>query len=206
MVTDFNDRLLTKPLYTFLRNLHPLSDAFVSYHQQHCDIIEVKKTKFILSPIDQNNAMYFILKGLVRGFVKEGKKDISTWFGFEQDLVSAVREPSSLHSVEYLQAIEDCILIRIPYQLMDLLHIQFPEINPLQRKISELRYHAASERSILARIPNAMDRFKKLEQSGIDHNRVPLRYLASYLGIRLETLSRIRSKQVTTTTSILKIA
>ena len=196
MTTDQKHRLFMQPFFEYLGQFHPLSKAFVNHHEQNCQLISIKKTKFILSPIDSNNAMYFIIKGLVRGFVREGKKDISTWFGFENQIIEAIRNPteSTNHSDEYLQAIEDCVLIRIPNRLSDIVYGNFPEANIIARKLLELSYYAASERSNLARIPTALGRYKKLELASMDMTRIPQRYLASYLGMRLETLSRIRNK------------
>lgn len=196
MTKDSEYRRLMQPLFNYLGQFHPLSEAFIEYYLNTCRIINIKKNKFILSPIDNNNSMYFLIKGVVRGFVKEEQKDISTWFSFEHEMISAIRQPNeqSKHSREYLQAIEDCVLICIPYENIDLLSNLYPESNPISRKLLELQFHAASERSILARIPSAIDRYQKLENSPIDTNRIPLRYLASYLGIRLETLSRIRHR------------
>ncbi|WP_316844316.1 hypothetical protein [Pedobacter psychrodurus] len=81
--------------------------------------------------------------------------------------------------------------------LIDKLYAICPETNVIGRKILALQYHAASERSILARIPSAEKRYEKfLELNSYDVSKVPLRCIASYLGMRLETLSRIRSKLV----------
>lgn len=198
MIKDSENRLLMQPLFNFLEQLHPLSEAFIDYHLNCCTIINVRKNKFILSPLDNNNSSYFLIKGVVRGFIKEGQKDITTWFSFENELITAIRQPNaqSNHSKEYLQAVEDCRLICIPYENIDLLAQHYPEANPISRKLLERQLHAASERSILARIPSAIERYLKLEDSSMDTNRIPLRYLSSYLGIRLETLSRIRNKSL----------
>lgn len=198
MIKGYENRLLMQPLLNSLAEFNPLSDGFINYHLETCKIVDIKKNKFILSPIDENNFMYFILKGVVRGFVKEQQKDISTWFGFENEIVSAIRTPNekSKHSIEYLQALEDCKLISIPYEDVDSLSLLYPESNCISRKLLEKQCLAAAERSILARIPSAIDRYLKVENSTLDTNRIPLRYLASYLGIRLETLSRIRNKSL----------
>ncbi|MEH3115469.1 hypothetical protein [Pedobacter terrae] len=88
-------------------------------------------------------------------------------------------------------------LVAIPYLLIDELYANYQETNIIWRKILELQYHAASERSMLARIPSAERRYEKfIELNPFDASRVPLRYMATYLGMRLETLSRIRSKMV----------
>ncbi|WP_316736046.1 Crp/Fnr family transcriptional regulator [Pedobacter aquatilis] len=197
MIKDSENPLFIQPLFNFLEQFHPLSESFIHYHMKTCRYIHIKKNKFILSPMENNNSVYFLVKGLVRGFIKEGPKDISTWFGFDNEMITAIRKPeqNTKPSYEYVQALEDSELIAIPYQNIDFLS-HLDETNLISRKLFELQYHAAAERAILARIPSAMGRYLKLENTQLNSNRIPLRYLASYLGMRLETLSRIRSKSL----------
>lgn len=189
-----------RPLFDYLEQFHPISAAFMAEHEKACKLIHIKKNKHILSPLDNNLSSYFLVNGLVRGFVRDGKKDISTWFSFGNELVGAIRHPHdhSNHSIEYLQALEESQLICIPYTLIDWMYAIYPEANLIGRKLLALQYHAASERSILARIPKAMGRYRQFEKSSSEINRIPQRYLASYLGMRLETLSRIRNKVLDT--------
>jgi len=188
-----------RPLFDYLEQFYPLSDTFKAEYEKSCKLIRIKKNKHILSPIDSNSSLYFLVDGLVRGFVRDGKKEISTWFSFENELIGAIRHPDQQpgYSIEYLQALEDCKLICIPYTLIDLMYTKYPESNLIDRKLLALQYYAASERAILARIPKATGRYRKLQESGLDINRIPQCYLASYLGVRIETMSRIRNKVVT---------
>jgi CRP-like cAMP-binding protein len=182
-----------------MEQYHKLSSSLIAQYEKHCSLVTIRKNKHIVSPVDNNAALYFVNSGIVRGFVKDGTKDITTWFCFGNNIVGAIRHPDlqSNHSVEYLQALEDCELIRIPYTLIDYVYSHFEEANIIGRKLLAVHYYAASERSILARIPNALRRYQKLAESRkVDLNKIPLRYLASYLGMRLETLSRIRSKEL----------
>lgn len=187
-----------KPLIQYMEQYHTFPDDLAAQYEKNCTVVMVKKNKHIVSPIDSNAALYFVKNGIVRGFVKEGSKDITTWFSFGNNIVGAIRHPDapSNQSIEYLQALEDCELIRIPYTLIEYGYAHFKEANIIGRKLLALHYYAASERSILARIPNALRRYRKLADSKkIDLNKIPLRYLASYLGMRIETMSRIRSKE-----------
>lgn len=185
-----------QPLFTYIEQFHPLSESLILHYQQNCELLKIRKNKFILSPLDTNNAAFFLIKGVMRAFVREGKKDISTRFGFENEYIEAIRQQGnqSAYSIEYLQAIEDCQLIRIPYKFIDFLHQNCPESQIINRKLLETNYHAAAERSILARIATALGRYMRFQDNHSNMNRIPQRYLASYLVMRLETLSRMRSK------------
>jgi len=198
MINVPESQLYLQPLVKYLEQFHPVSKELITHYEKNCRLVTVKKNKFILSPFDNNNAMFFLLKGVVRGFIKEDKKDISTWFGFENQFLEAVRNPAqqSNYSVEYIQAIEDCTLIEIPQKLTSSLYTACPEANIISRKLLSMHYYAATERSTLARIPTALSRYLKLEKTGMDISRIPQRYLASYLGIRFETLSRLRNRHL----------
>lgn len=194
-----NKSSFVQPLIQYMEQYHQVSNNLIAEYEKHCTLVTVKKNKHIVSPVDSNAALFFVKNGIVRGFIKDGTKDITTWFCFGNNIVGAIRHPDfqSNHSVEYLQALEDCELIRIPYTLIDYAYANFEETNVIGRKLLALHYYAASERSILARIPNALRRYRRLAESKkMDLNKIPLRYLASYLGMRLETLSRIRSKEL----------
>ncbi|MEH3112428.1 Crp/Fnr family transcriptional regulator [Pedobacter terrae] len=185
-----------RPLFDYLEQICPISNVIKGEHEKCCKLIHVKKNKYILSPIDSNAFLYFLVNGLVRGFIRDGKKDISTWFSLGNEFISAIRNPDqqTCPSIEYLQALEECQLICIPYDLIDLLNNNYPETNLIGRKLLARHHYAASERAILSRIPKAIGRYRKLQDSGLDIDRIPQRYLASYLGVRGETMSRLRNK------------
>ena len=206
IINEANRQSYLQPLLNYLGQFHPLSQEFIRHYEKNCSHFSIKKSKFVLCPADSNNSIFFLLKGVVRGFIKEDNKDISTWFGFEQQFIEAARNPEekSKYSVEYIQAIEDCELIRIPYSLTNFLYGTYPEAGVIARKLLAIHYYAATERSTLARIPTALGRYLRLERSGMNLSRIPQRYLASYLGMRLETLSRIKNRAAEHT--ILKMA
>ncbi|QIL40742.1 Crp/Fnr family transcriptional regulator [Pedobacter sp. HDW13] len=160
----------------------------------------IKKNKYILSPIDNNDYVFFVASGLVRGFVKDEGKEITTWVSLGNEFIGAIQHPDEQNqqpSIEYLQALEKTEVVAMSNAFINKLYESHIETNIIGRKILALQYYAASERAILARIPSAERRYEKfLELNVFEINKVPLRCVASYLGMRLETLSRIRSRLV----------
>lgn len=190
---------LVNAVLNYFSSLSPITPGFIQEIEKNVQPIQVKKNKYILSPIDNNDDVFFVVNGLVRGFIKDDGKEITTWISLGTEFIGAIQHPdeSVQPSIEYLQALENSELVPIPRALIDKLYAIHPETNVIGRKILALQYHAASERSILARIPSAERRYEKfLELNSFDVSKVPLRCIASYLGMRLETLSRIRSKLV----------
>jgi CRP-like cAMP-binding protein len=190
---------LINAVLNYFSKLSPITSGFIKKIEKNVEPLQVMKNKHILSPIDNNNRIFFVVSGLVRGFIKDGNKEITTWISVGNEFVGAIQHPGAppKPSIEYLQALSNSELVAIPYLLIDELYANYQETNVIWRKILELQYHAASERSMLARIPSAERRYEKfIELNSFDVSRVPLRCVATYLGMRLETLSRIRSKIV----------
>ncbi|MGM9477374.1 Crp/Fnr family transcriptional regulator [Pedobacter sp. GSP4] len=187
-------------MLNYFSGLIPISAGFIHEIEKESQAVLIKKNKYILSPIDSNKCVYFVVTGLVRGFVKDDHKEITTWISLGNEFIGAIQHPAETieqPSIEYLQALENTELVALPNALINKLYESHQETNVIGRKILALQYHAAAERAILARIPSAERRYEKfLELNPFDVTRVPLRCVASYLGMRLETLSRIRSKLV----------
>lgn len=184
------------PLVSIFKKFHPLNDEIEKRINQHTFPISYKKNKFLVSPVDRNKFLFLIIKGVVRGFIKDGNNEITTWIAKENEIVGTIRNLwIDGDSDEYLQALEDVDLVAIPHVLSDYLYENFPEANIVGRKMMELYYRSAEERAYLCRISSAEKRYKRFLLSFPDLiNRVSLKYIASFLAIRLETLSRIRAK------------
>jgi len=192
------DQNFLELLFNFFERFYPLSNALKLDYLQHCSLMHIKKNKFILSPLDLNDSLFFINSGIVRGFVKNCNTDITTQFAAEGEVIGPIRHPEKKehHSEEHLQALEDCTLVKIPYNLIESVYHKYPEAHLIGRKIFAIHLYRASERSLLARLPKASERYHAFMNTDLEWaNRIPLRYLASYLGMRLETLSRIRSAE-----------
>ncbi|WP_167335404.1 Crp/Fnr family transcriptional regulator [Pedobacter kyungheensis] len=186
-------------MLNYLSNLNPVTAGFIQEVKKHAAPILIKKNKYILSPIDNNDYVFFIASGLVRGFVKDEGKEITTWVSLGNEFIGAIQHPEDIQqpSIEYLQALEKTEVVAMSNAFINKLYESHMETNIIGRKILALQYYAAAERAILARIPSAERRYEKfLELNSFEINRVPLRCVASYLGMRLETLSRIRSKLI----------
>jgi len=184
------------PLIAIFKKYHPLNKEIEQLINLQTFPVSYKKNKFIVSPLDRNKYLFLIIKGIVRGFIKDGNLEITTWISKENEIVGTIRNLwIDSESEEYLQALEDVDLIAIPHELTEYLFENFEEANIVGRKIMELYYRSAEERAYLCRISSAEKRYKRFLISFPDLiHRVSLKHIASFLAIRLETLSRIRAK------------
>ena len=175
---------------------YPLSDGIKNYLRKNSYTVSFRKGKLLLKAGEICEHIYFIKKGAVRGFIKEGKKDITTWITAENEVVSSistldVRAPA----FENMQAIENCELLALTYADFQDLYIKFPEFNIVARKVLQKYYQDAEGRAFIVRLTKAENKYRLfITMYGHLANRIPLKYIASFLGITLETLSRVRKK------------
>jgi CRP-like cAMP-binding protein len=184
------------PLLAVLRHVHPLTPGAEAFLRTHITGCPMRKRKLLLKEGSPCEHIYFIVKGALRGFIREGHKDITTWINTEGHLVSSIFSlGGGGPGVENIQALENGELLVLSYRDLETLYEQFPESNLLARKLLQLYYADAERRAFIARLTKAENKYRHflLHHQQLS-NRIPLKYIASYLGMTLETLSRVRKK------------
>ena len=183
-------------LFTHITNYHPLGvDAQHALHDCF-EKITLSKNEYLLTEGQVCRHLYFLEKGALRGFYNLDGKEITHWFGFEKDFVTSfhsfiTREPA----VENIQLLEGSILWAISKETLTELFNSYHEIERLVRIAYEKYYIRLEERFVNAQFKTATERYENLlKNTPYILERVPLGYIASYLGISQETLSRIRGK------------
>jgi CRP-like cAMP-binding protein len=190
----FENRM--EQLLQHLKNFHYLSTAAQQALQDCFEEIVLSKNDFLITEGKICRHLYFLQQGALRGFYTLDGKEITHWFGFENDFVTSfhsfiTQEPA----VENIQLIEGAVLWRISKDTLTRLFSQYHEIETLVRIAYEKYYIRLEERYVNAQFKTATERYESLLlQTPHIIERVPLGYIASYLGISQETLSRIRSK------------
>ncbi|WP_293304445.1 Crp/Fnr family transcriptional regulator [Pedobacter sp. UBA5917] len=189
------------PLITIFKSYHPLSPEIEDIINTYTFPVRFGKNKHIASPLKQNRYIYLILEGAVHGYLKMGNKKITTWIVAENELAGTIRNLwENEVSDEYIETIDPVFAIAIPHEMSKLLYENFPIANYVGRKMTEIYFQGATERAYICRLPTALKRYQRFLVS-YPHliNRVPLKYVASFIGMRLETLSRIRKQTLTET-------
>lgn len=172
----------------------PLSAACQQELLAQVKVSAYEKGTILVREGQYSDKSFFILQGCARAFYLKDGRDISDWFAFENEFVSAIvsfftNQPSP----HYIEVLEDVVLIELTRPLVDDLASKYHDFEHLIRVVVTQTMLAQRERisSILFR--TAEERYLLLLGIRPDIiNRVPLTHIASYLGITLETLSRIR--------------
>ncbi len=160
--------------------------------------LTIRRGGLLFKPGSRQRCIYLIKKGVVRSYVMEGNRQITTWINEENELVAPGRTLGlELPSIEYLQALETTELCGIDYEHIEYMFEHYPVANKIGRILLEENYRGAEQRAYLARISSATKRYQRfIELQPSLLNRIPLKYIASYLNMSLETLSRIRGKKL----------
>lgn len=185
------------PVVAYLSSIAPLSKEVIKEIDEKTYPLFIQKKQLLLKPGSVADHLYFIVKGVIQGYFKDDGKQITTWINEENEIVGSIRTLGTTEPCkEYLQALEDCELIALPLAFTEYIFENYPETNFIGRRLWEYNYRGAEDRAFICRITNAEKKYKhfmKTKSSLV--NRVSLKYIASYLGMTLETLSRIRSRQ-----------
>jgi CRP-like cAMP-binding protein len=192
---NFNVTTLFDSLIAYCNSIQALSK---NAEQALCNIsstLQIEKNKD-LQPIGHTcKTIYFIEKGALRIYYYKDGTDITESFEFENSIVARAESLfSGKPSKKAIQAIEDTSLIAIDANKLFILFDAFPEIERLFRKIIEQAYVKTINRLESIQFNTAEERYTNLLNEHKDVlKRVPLKYIASYLGITQVSLSRIRA-------------
>lgn len=140
--------------------------------------------------------IYFIIRGVVRGYyIDEQGNDITKCFSSENEFFSSEGLRTADASSFTIECLEDCLCIRLPYTLV---HKVMKKDENLKNLF--IKYYLREVERLESRIKNSnlMDAKERYidfcRQYPNLSGRIELKYIASYIGIRAASLSRIRKE------------
>lgn len=166
-------------------------NALVSLNIFH----SVKKGAILLEEGQKSKESYFVLQGCIRTYyVLEGEEK-TTSFYTEMEALTPPCVINKTPSDYYVSCIEDCILVISNSDMEVEINTKFPKFETLCRVLSEellakqrIDFDAYKTSSPEQRYLNLLQQRPDLIQ------RVPQHQLASYLGIKPQSLSRLRAR------------
>lgn len=153
------------------------------------------KGEKILSEGEVCKSICYIERGLVRQYYFKNGKEVTEHLGVERSIFMCIEslfkeEPTRLQ----VEALEPTLIYKLPKAKLEAAAIRNVNIQMLYRKILEESLIQSQVHADLMRFETAPNKYKRLcEMSPQVVLRAPLTYIASYLQMTPETLSRIRS-------------
>lgn len=164
--------------------------------QSHFRKLNVPAKTILLREGDTAQKIFFIEEGCLRlGFYHKAK-DISFQFFFENQAVSSIESfRSGKPSQFFIESIEPAKIIYVTKRSFDNLTAEYPEILTYLNEFLRTRMADYSSLFLSFIRDTPMERYTALlEKHPEIIQRVPQRYIASYLGITPVSLSRIRKR------------
>ena len=160
--------------------------------------MKYRKGDMILSEGEQCMSIMYIEKGLVRQFYFKNGKEVTEHMANEGNIVMCIEslfkeEPTYLQ----VEALEPTVIYHLPKKRLEEVALHNVNIQILYRNILEESLIQSQIHADLVRFETAENRYRRmLKLSPQVALRAPLLYIASYLQMTPETLSRVRSTTV----------
>ncbi|WP_234859088.1 Crp/Fnr family transcriptional regulator [Aquimarina aquimarini] len=161
------------------------------------EIFEIKKGNTLLEQGNKANHLYYIHKGVLHNFYYHAGKQTSSWFYAEDHFITSWYSfYAQKQSFESIEALEDCVLYRISYTKYQKLIADSPAFGNFARLLAEEMLSFLDEFSKGWSFLSAKEKYQVLQTYFPNvEQRIKLGFIASFLGISQETLSRIRAEK-----------
>lgn len=165
---------------------------------EYSNIRKLEKGEVVVREGQYSKKAYFILQGCSRSYYMKDGKDVSDWFAFEGEFVSPIVSFfSDKPNPHYIEFLEDSLVIEFNKETMDVLSKKYRNFEQIITSTVTETMLNLCERLYYTQFTKAEERYEHLLSIHPDiTNRISLTHIASYLGITLETLSRIRSAKI----------
>jgi CRP-like cAMP-binding protein len=186
--------MVHQQLHTYLQQAGILDQLDWGVVQPLFKPIDVPKNEYLIREGQTCQHLYFINDGLLRMFYLQNGDELTRYFASAGTFATALtsfltRQPT----VENIQALEDTTLLQLHTDDLQRLYAEFPAWERLSRQLFEQAYLFMARRIENFIRLSAEQRYQELVRVAPDLlQRVPQKYIASYLGIHPKSLSRIR--------------
>ncbi|MBL4650291.1 MAG: Crp/Fnr family transcriptional regulator [Aureispira sp.] len=190
------NKYMVNLLLSRLKKYASLKEEEAAYLAEHLVIKHYAKSEMIFSEGNIARSIYFVLEGCVRLFYNVDGVEKTAFFYTEGDFICAGESYNlEIPAVENYQAIEDSIVVHFDKRMNEKLLENFPVFQNMALIATENELIACQKMlaSFITKSPTQRY-LKLLETNGALFMRVPQQYIASYLGVSPETLSRIKKR------------
>ncbi|WP_195349759.1 Crp/Fnr family transcriptional regulator [Bacteroides nordii] len=177
------------------RNRYQLSEADASALLSHMEEVRFKKREVIVQEGTKNTNLYLIKEGIWRGHYLKDGVDTSIWFASKGEAAFSVwGYVDNSYSQISIEAMSDSIAYCISKAALNELYSTSIGLANLGRRLMEHQLLTTENWLISAGSPRAKERYLTLIKETPELLlHVPLKYIASYLWITPQSLSRIRA-------------
>ena len=181
-----------------IRRYYPVSDASLALLFSKMKKAELPKKHLLIRGGVIDRHVYFIEKGFARSYCLLDGKELTIWFSREGDITFAMKDLyHNEPGYEYVELLEDSTLYAISIEDLNQLYETNIEIANWGRVIHQECLLYMDQHHISRLFLPAKERYLQLVRELPDViQRAKLIYIASYLGITPQHLSRLRADKL----------
>lgn len=188
---------MEKKLLDYFNKLMPLLPEEKEAITSTINIQHYKKGTILLNEGQVSNAAYFVLEGCVRQYyITENGDEITTNFYMPEQWVTTIQSfRNQAPSNHFLACATDACLVVGNREKEDFLYKKFPRLETVSRLVME-QVFAEHQEQLANYLTNSPEqRYNRLMKHNPDLLQlVPQHQIASYIGVKPESLSRIRKR------------
>lgn len=184
-------------LQTYIQNILPMPKEKANAIGRYFQEVEIPKHSLLLEEGQISTKSYFVEAGFIRSYIVDLAGDEATTRiyappDFANDYLSFFKKSPAQ---ENIITVTDCKVKTITFEDLQYCFHNIPEFREFGRMLLTLNYTKMYQRMLAMHTQTAEDRYSHLLNQHPDIiQNVPLKHIASYLGITDSSLSRIRKK------------
>ncbi|HRE65783.1 MAG TPA: Crp/Fnr family transcriptional regulator [Cyclobacteriaceae bacterium] len=181
-------------LFGILSDQLVLTDSFKTALQQEVTFLSLPKNHFLIEAPRPSDHIYLLQEGFAKGFVfEEGEKKVHSFWGAGDIIVNPHGCFEKVPSVEFVQLTEKSMVWCIGQTSLKVLMDSFKEARSLYRIVIGRYYVQSQSRLFDVQHRSAWQRYQKLiQQYPVIEQKVSQEYIASFLSITPQSLSRMK--------------
>ncbi len=193
-----NEQILYKhyleTVYTYFKRFIDMSREEFDAIAPYFEIRKFDKKTKVLKIGDTDKYFNIIMKGLARKYLMVKKKEVTIQLSTEGHMIHSeisfnLQKPSDC----IIEAIEPVTFLSMSYDNIQMIYQKYPKTEKLGRLIINEMFIKKDQRDFKQLNRTIRERFLEYMNNHPDMlQRVPQKYLASYLNIKPETFSRLK--------------
>jgi CRP/FNR family transcriptional regulator, anaerobic regulatory protein len=180
----------------FIKHISPqITDLELDFIVTKFTIKTIAKGRFLLKRQQVCPDFCIVKKGCFKIFYIEKEKETNAWFAFEQMPITEMNSFITQKPSQYaIQALEDSEIYSISRQHLQELYHQFNAFQTFGFRVTEQILVKTIDRLTSFQTETAEQRYEKIMHDTNYTQRLPLKELASFLGVTPNSLSRLRNQ------------
>jgi CRP-like cAMP-binding protein len=182
-------------IYEYLSKYIPISEELEEELSKIAFIKRFGNGTILLEEGKISNECFFIIKGCIRSYYLKDGEEKTTEFYTEEQAVIPSAYGNKIPSEYYLECIEDTIAGVGTPELETEMYQKFPQLESLNRALGEAIMAKTQNTFAEYKMASPEERYLTLLKNRPDLvQKAPQHQIANYLGIKPESLSRIRKR------------